>query len=93
VSLHRQAILEEVASLWLSDPLSEVLTATQLDGVDLVGLLGLDLGDLAPVNLDHSTRHKFTPFVPEMGAADFGANEANPLRLSVNRLGGLDLKL
>jgi len=73
VSLWRQPILQIVASLWLLDLEKWLVTASNLDGVVTFCLLSLNLDDLAPVNLEHSTGHMHAPSVPEMSAPDLVA--------------------
>ena len=73
VSLWWQPILQIVASLWLLDLVKQLFTASNLDGVETICLLSLNLDDLAPVNLEHSTRHMHAPSIPEMSASDLVA--------------------
>ena len=88
-----EVVLEKVADLGLLHLVKFSLTNSKLDSIDTILLLGLDLSDLAPVNLDDSARDRDSPLVPEVSHAYLVANEARALTVSANGLAWLQIKL
>eukprot|EP00356_Strombidium_inclinatum_P003814 CAMPEP_0170494144 /NCGR_PEP_ID=MMETSP0208-20121228/14474_1 /TAXON_ID=197538 /ORGANISM="Strombidium inclinatum, Strain S3" /LENGTH=164 /DNA_ID=CAMNT_0010770155 /DNA_START=376 /DNA_END=870 /DNA_ORIENTATION=+ len=87
VLLGRDAVLQEMANLGLSQLLEVGLAATDLDGVDTVLLHGLNLGNLAAIHLEDSAHHHLAPTVPVMSATHLVGEEAGTLRKAVDGLG------
>jgi len=79
-----------VACLGLLYFMGAMLADAHLDGVDSVVVHGLDLGDLATVDLDNGAGDQLSPVVPEMGHADFIAKEAGSFGELVRGLRLLD---
>lgn len=93
VFLCGQIVFQKVTNLRLLHFVSFLFTHTNLDSIFTIFLLGLNLSDLAPIDLDNSAGLKFAPLVPKLGAAHFVAHQAHSFRLARGFLRRGDVEL
>jgi hypothetical protein len=86
-------VLQEVTGLWLGDSLGPLASTSDLNSIDLIShFFALDLGYLAPVNLNNSTSSMLAPTIPEVGHSYLEAQQTNTLAFSINWFSWLDIK-
>jgi len=88
MSFWRQVVFQQMADLGLLHFVRDNFANADLNCINSVLLLGFDLSDLAPVNLDNGAGLELTPFIPEVSAADFVAEHSSSLREPISFHGG-----